>query len=71
MKPIYKFNNGRGAMLCNYCRTIISIGKKTDALLCDKCKQDLIDAIHESPDIQAFYDQMEKEVHFNRGNLNK
>lgn len=38
MEPIYKFNNGRGAMLCNGCRTIISIGPKTEELFCDKCK---------------------------------
>jgi hypothetical protein len=36
--PIYKFNNGRGAMLCNNCRTIISTGPKTDVLYCDKCE---------------------------------
>jgi hypothetical protein len=39
MKPIHKFNNGRGAMLCNKCRTIISTGPKTNELLCDKCKE--------------------------------
>jgi hypothetical protein len=39
MEPIHKFNNGRGAMLCNECRTIISTGPKTDELYCDKCKQ--------------------------------
>jgi hypothetical protein len=39
MEPIHKFNNGRGAMLCNGCRTIISTGPKTDELYCDKCKQ--------------------------------
>lgn len=39
MKPIYKFNNGNGAMLCNKCRTIISIGNKTEELLCDNCKK--------------------------------
>jgi hypothetical protein len=38
MNPIYKFNNGRGAMLCNGCRTIISTGPKTEELFCDKCK---------------------------------
>ena len=63
MEPIHKFNNGRGAMLCNLCRTIISTGPKTEELLCDKCKQ--ID------EVQAYYDQMEKEVHQNRGNLNE
>lgn len=37
MKPIHKFNNGNGAMLCNICRTIISIGRATNVLLCDRC----------------------------------
>jgi hypothetical protein len=37
MKPIHKFNNGNGAMICNNCRTIISTGPKTDDLLCKKC----------------------------------
>jgi hypothetical protein len=37
MKPIHKFNNGNGAMICNNCRTIISTGPKTDDLLCEKC----------------------------------
>jgi hypothetical protein len=40
MKPIHKFNNGNGAMLCNICRTIISIGKATNVLLCDKCNNE-------------------------------
>ena len=38
MEPIHKFNNGRGAMLCNICRTIISTGPKTKELFCEKCK---------------------------------
>lgn len=38
MKPIHKFNNGRGAMLCNTCRTIISTGPATKELYCQKCK---------------------------------
>jgi hypothetical protein len=37
MKPIHKFNNGNGAMICNNCRTIISTGPKTDEILCKKC----------------------------------
>lgn len=37
--PIYKFNNGNGAMLCNKCSRIISTGPKTDVLYCDKCKK--------------------------------
>ena len=38
MEPIYKFNNGRGAMICVKCRTIISTGPKTKELFCEKCK---------------------------------
>ena len=38
MKPIYKFNNGNGAMICVKCRTIISTGPKTEELYCEKCK---------------------------------
>ena len=41
MNPIYKFNNGNGAMLCNNCRIIISTGKKTKEVLCDKCKKEI------------------------------
>lgn len=37
MKPIYKFNNGRGATLCHQCRTIISTGKPTEDLYCSQC----------------------------------
>jgi hypothetical protein len=37
MKPIHKFNNGRGATLCHLCRTIITVGKPTDDLYCDQC----------------------------------
>lgn len=63
VEPIYKFNNGRGAMLCNKCRTIISTGPKTDELYCEKCKGEKI--------AQDYYSQMEKEVHSNRANLSK
>jgi hypothetical protein len=38
MEPIYKYNNGNGAMLCVKCRTIISTGPKTEELYCEKCK---------------------------------
>ena len=38
MKPIHKYNNGNGAMICNKCRTIISTGPKTKEVLCKKCK---------------------------------
>jgi hypothetical protein len=57
--PIHKFNNGRGATLCHECRVIISEGLTQD-LYCKDCKV-----------VQDYYKQMEKEVHFNRGNLNK
>lgn len=40
MKPIHKFNNGRGATLCNDCRVIIS-EKLTDDLYCEDCKSTL------------------------------
>ena len=45
MKPIIKFNNGNGAILCNKCSVIIKDNLtieefmgKTDLLLCEKCK---------------------------------
>lgn len=44
MKPIIKFNGGRGAILCNQCGVIIKedltkeeIQGKTDILFCHKC----------------------------------
>lgn len=37
IKPIHKFNNGKGATLCNECSVII-IEKLTDQLYCNKCK---------------------------------
>jgi len=40
MNPIYKFNNGNGATICNGCRTIISTGPRTEELLCEKCKKE-------------------------------
>lgn len=122
MKPIYKFNNGRGATLCHLCRTIITTGKMTNDLYCDRCFNERVkieeefNAIHKAKRLEAlkanftmqeyneqnkylvdergqwikpgedeawkkfleqseiaqlFYDQMDKEVHFNRGDLNK
>ena len=35
MKPIHKFNNGKGATLCNWCSNIINTGF-TDALYCSE-----------------------------------
>jgi hypothetical protein len=73
MKPIHKFNNGRGAMLCNGCRIIISTGPKTEELFCDKCKQknNIIKIMEEDEALGLYFEQMEKEVHQNKGNLNK
>ena len=39
MKPIHKFNNGRGATLCHKCRTIISIGFTEDLFCSERCEQ--------------------------------
>ena len=86
MTPIYKFNNGRGATLCNLCRTIITTGKMTNDLYCDRCLNERVkteeefNAIHKSKRLEElktiftmkeFYEQMDAEVHFNRSNLNK
>jgi len=38
MKPIHKFNGGKGATLCHTCRVIISVGL-TDDLYCNKCNK--------------------------------
>lgn len=40
MQNIYKFNSGAGANLCNKCNRVISIGKKTNEIMCNKCKQE-------------------------------
>jgi reverse gyrase len=86
MNPIHKFNNGRGATLCHLCRTIITVGKPTNDLYCDRCLSERVkieeefNAIHKAKRLEAlktiftmkeFYEQMDKEIHFNRGNLNK
>lgn len=46
MKPILKFNNGNGAILCHRCHMIIKANLtrdewngKTDLFYCDKCKE--------------------------------
>jgi reverse gyrase len=86
MKPIHKFNNGRGATLCHLCRTIITVGKPTNDLYCDRClsernhteseflrlKANLkkAEAVKANFTMQEYYEQMDKEVQFNRGNLN-
>ena len=37
LKPIHKFNNGRGATLCLKCNIIVDYGF-SDRLYCEKCK---------------------------------
>lgn len=37
LKPIHKFNNGRGATLCHNCSVIITTGL-TKQLYCNKCR---------------------------------
>lgn len=58
MEPIYKFNNGNGAMLCNKCRTIISTGPKTEQLYCAKCNPIIIEVedqnLHQVLEYRAF-----------------
>lgn len=96
MNPIYKFNNGRGATLCHLCRTIITVGKPTNDLYCNRCLLERVkieeefNAIHKSKQNkylidemgqwstpentetwEKFLNQIDKEVHFNRGDLNK
>ena len=44
MKPIRKFNNGDGALLCNICRTIMLTGDeafKSGEILCEECTKNL------------------------------
>jgi hypothetical protein len=42
MKPIHKFNNGNGATICHLCRTIITVGKPTNDLYCDRCLRERV-----------------------------
>ena len=70
MKPIHKFNNGRGATLCHLCRTIITVGKPTNDLYCDRCLNERVkieaefNAIHKSrkdKEIQVFIINLQHE----------
>jgi hypothetical protein len=64
MKPIHKFNNGRGATLCNQCSVIITTGL-TDDLYCEECKDHrkklLIEIMKEDEALGLYIEQMEKE----------
>ena len=70
MKPIHKFNNGRGATLCHLCRTIITVGKPTNDLYCNRCLNERIKTEEEFAALKKFHKQMDKEVHNNPSNLN-
>jgi hypothetical protein len=71
MKPIHKFNNGVGATLCHKCSVIISLGR-TDDLYCKDCRKEMLqDMMKEDAALGLYFEQIEKEVHQNRGNLNK
>lgn len=64
MKPIHKFNNGRGATICNQCSVIITTGL-TDDLYCEECKDHrkklLIEIMKEDEALGLYIEQMEKE----------
>jgi hypothetical protein len=64
MKPIHKFNNGRGATLCNQCSVTITT-ELTDDLYCKECKDHreklLIEIMKEDEDLGLYIEQMEKE----------
>lgn len=64
-KPIHKFNNGNGATICSLCTAIITVGEPTNDLYCDKCLNRIVKLEKE------FSEQMNKEVHQNKNNLNK
>jgi len=71
MKPIHKWNSGNLATICNKCSVIISTDHTTD-LYCKECRKEMLqDMMKEDEALGLYFEQMEKEVHQNRGNLNK
>jgi len=86
IKPIHKLNGGIGATLCHLCSIIITTGNTQD-LYCDKCLSERVKTDSEFKQIKErannlmrlkngfkdkqFYEQMDKEVHKNRSDLNK
>lgn len=71
MKPIHKFNNGNGATICCKCSVMISTGI-TDDLHCKECRKEMLQDMMKEDEILGLYsEQMEKEVHKDRNNLNK
>lgn len=57
MESILKFNNGRGATLCCLCRTIITAGKLTNDLYCDRCLKERVKIEEEFNAIHKSYSQ--------------
>ena len=71
MKPIHKFNNGEGATICKSCHGTINLGW-SDEVLCSKCKGYIESkSAKEQKEWKDLEDIMEREVFFNRNNLNK
>lgn len=64
MKPIHKFNNGIRVTLCHLCRTIITTGKITNDLYCDRCLSERVkieeefNAIHKAKQNKYLIDEM-------------
>ena len=65
MKPIHKFNNGRGATLCHLCRTIITVGKPTNDLYCDRC---LTERTHTEKEFNKLKENLKKHTDINGTN---
>ena len=61
MKPIHKFNGGKGATLCHKCSVIISEGL-TEDLYCEKCeqKQHLIDMMQDDEKLGLYDETLEE-----------
>jgi reverse gyrase len=63
MKPIHKFNSGLGATICHLCSTIITVGKPTNDLYCDRCLNERVkieeefNAIHKSKQNKYWFDE--------------
>jgi hypothetical protein len=73
MEPIHKFNGGNGAMLCNECSIIISIGPKTDELWCDKCKQKnhIIEIMKSDEELKLYNEEFKLKIIANENNNRK
>jgi len=61
MKPIHKFNNGRGATLCHKCSVIISVGL-TDDLYCKDCRKEMLQDIMKNDEELGLYEKPKQET---------